>query len=496
MAEQQMSLPEPSSKTSAKKTKKRSKRRVAAVGAPDTGENPLDPEAAKKLAREKAKAKRKRKAKREAKAAAEAALQAAAETAKATKKRTKKKRAKKKTSKMDGQRARTGGCEASVHVSPLLGLDYPPARRQPVILYDPSDVERSAIAALPETSMVRHRGQENPGVSRGLLIGGGVAIAAVATGVILLVGRKTTSNSSTNSSDDSDTNNVEETGEEETGSDSEDTVHEDIDLNPSGKKALPAPKSMGKIPQKMTSVYQLFDRFIEGGSNFFANLADSESAHNFYAINPKGVSLSKAGVERQMKDKNYGKPWDGKSTVPYTAYLEPEKAKALGAMGLCQGIAGTIGQAGRRNGRSILAPLAVDTWDEPALQLAAFCELFGALHASFGAKTPEQMRIAWGYPSKATKPTDPYYLDRAKKWAERQKTTGVTASSFGSVTIRTYKVEEVVAYFKQFDYSSVVNRNTPRMVMASLPISEKVMTRLLTQMDEHPAFIGNDFAED
>lgn len=470
MADAAAALPESDSKKkAAKKARKRKAATGAAPAAAPTGDGNAAAEAeAKKKARKKAAAKKKKKAQAEV-------AQAEAEAAEAAKKKKRKKKKKKPaTPGVAGTKA--GGCEATVHVGPVLGLDpgsswRVPARRQPVVLYDPTPDQSGALVPYRQK-----------GISRAVLITGGVAAAATVGVVLLLRSRKASASEPTEEVDS-------ESGEDVS---SDDTVHGDVDPNP-GKKPLPVPVGMGKIPIKMTSVYKLFDRFIEGGAQFFANLADSESAHNFYAVNPKGVPLSKAGVERQMSDKNYGKTWSGSGAVPYTAYLEPEKAKQLGAMGLCQGIAGTIGQAGRRNGKAILAPLTVTMWDNPALQLAAFLELFGALYRSFGAKTPEQMRIAWGYPSKATKPSDPYYVDRAKKWAERQAKTGVSAKSFGSVTIDTYSVEETVAYFSQFDYSSVVNRNTPRMVFAQVgPIAAVTMARLQQQLNEHPAFIGND----
>lgn len=274
-------------------------------------------------------------------------------------------------------------------------------------------------------------------------------------------------------------------------------VHEPIEEE-AGVKQLPPPIDMGKIPPLYTRVYQLFDRFVEGGAEFFANVADGESGHNFAATNPKGVSLSRAGVERQMKHASYGKEWDGKGPVPFTAYLEPDKAKALPAMGLFQGVAGTIGQAGRRNGTAILAPLPVARWSEPALQLAAFMELFGSLYMNFGADTPEKMRIAWGLPSKATKPDDPYYVSRAKKWAERQKKTGVPIEEFGAMTLMDYSVEEVVAYFSQFDYSPFATQTRSRAVTpayAFAPLASEVTERLQAQMDLNPAFVGSDFGD-
>ena len=226
---------------------------------------------------------------------------------------------------------------------------------------------------------------------------------------------------------------------------------------------------------------------------FFANVGDSEGGHNMFAINPAGVVLSKASIERQMESENYGKKWSGKGTVPYTAYKEPEKAKALGAMGLFQGIAGTIGQAGRRSGTALLAPLPVEQWIEPANQLAAFMELFGALYHEFDAKTPVAMRIAWGFPSKANKTTDEYYIDRAAKFAKRQQTTGVPSTAFGKVTVRDHSVAEVAAYFRQFDYTPIYEaaKMQPRMAMAFAPLRPIVLSRLTQQMI-HPAFIGND----
>jgi hypothetical protein len=267
----------------------------------------------------------------------------------------------------------------------------------------------------------------------------------------------------------------------------------DIDVEVAGTP-LPPPIKLGNIPPLYTRVYQLFDRFVEGGMEFFANVGDSESKHNIFALNPAGVPLSKAGVERQMNSKTYGDEWSGKGTVPYTEYAEPEEAKNLGAMGLFQGVAGTIGQAGRRNGTALLAPLPVAEWMDPANQLAAFMELFGALYHEFGAKTPVAMRIAWGYPSKANKTDDPYYIDRAAKWAKRQQTTGVAATSFKNMTLRDHTVEEVAAYFRQFDYSPIVDaaKNAPRMAMAVLPLKPAVFTRLSQQVNSHPAFIGND----
>ncbi len=275
-------------------------------------------------------------------------------------------------------------------------------------------------------------------------------------------------------------------------------VHEPIDEEV-GAKQLPPPIEMGKIPPLYTRVYQLFDRFVEGGAEFFANVADGESGHNFAATNPKGVPLSRAGVERQMKHASYGKEWSGEGPVPFTAYLEPDKAKALPAMGLFQGVAGTIGQAGRRNGTAILAPLPVARWSEPALQLAAFMELFGSLFVNFGADTPERMRIAWGLPSKATKPDDPYYVSRAKKWAERQKKTGVPLAEFGAMTLMDYSVEEVIQYFAQFDYSPFATQTRSRAgatrAYAFAPLPSDVTERLQAQMDFHPAFVGGDFEE-
>jgi hypothetical protein len=114
----------------------------------------------------------------------------------------------------------------------------------------------------------------------------------------------------------------------------------------------------------------------------------------------------------------------------------------------------------------------------------------------FGAKTPEQMRIAWGYPSKATKPTDPYYVDRAAKFAARQQKTGVPSTSFGSMTLWSSSVDEVVAYFAQFDYSPVA-KGGPVMTAMTAPrsLSIRAQQRLEEQLSTNPAFIGNDWSD-
>lgn len=411
-------------------------------------------------------AKRTRKKKESKKAGKKAAKKGSKKaTKKAAKKATKKATktvAKKKTAKRKAAKRKTtsralatrsrAGCEAVLRVAPTY--------------------EAAQLAAWSELSRFERR--------RALILMG--AATAVTAGVVFFLVRRTAKAAdSSGTSGDVAESNIE-------------IVDAPIDVTvKTNTIQLPDPIKLGNIPPVMTRVYQLFDRFVEGGMEFFANLGDSEGGHNILASNPAGVPLSKASIERQMTDKNYGKKWSGSGSVPYTAYAEPEKAKALGAIGLFQGIAGTIGQAGRRNGRALLAPLPVEQWIEPANQLAAFMELFGALYHEFGAKTPVAMRIAWGYPSKANKTDDPYYIDRAAKFAKRQETTGVPSTSFGKMTLRDHTVEEVAAYFRQFDYTPIlqVAAKQPKVSMALAPLKPLVMQRF-SQMMNHPAFIGND----
>ncbi|HAM23030.1 MAG TPA: hypothetical protein DCQ04_12320, partial [Actinobacteria bacterium] len=85
-------------------------------------------------------------------------------------------------------------------------------------------------------------------------------------------------------------------------------------------------------------------------------------------------------------------------------------------------------------------------------------------------------------------------IDRAARWAKRQQTTGVAATSFSNMTLRDHTVEEVAAYFRQFDYSPIIDaaKNAPRMAMAMAPLKPVVLARLSQQLSSHPAFIGND----
>lgn len=387
--------------------------------------------------------------------------------AKKTAKKGKKKAAKKaggrggkKVAKRKSSRSRkaksskcTSGCTGVMHVMPYREAGGPLPEESGALM-------RSDVGGVIERQRKRRRA----------VVAGTAAAAVVVGGIYLLVSRRARAAG---------------------------PVHEPIENKP-GVKQLPPPIEMGKIPPLYTRVYQLFDRFVEGGAEFFANVADGESGHNFAALNPKGIPLSRAGVERQMKHPSYGQEWSGSGPVPFTAYLEPEKAKAMPAMGLFQGVAGTIGQAGRRNGTAILAPLPVARWSEPALQLAAFMELFGSLFHNFGADTPEKMRVAWGLPSKASEPDDPYYVSRAKKWAERQQKTGVVLEAFGAMTLLDYSVEEVVAYFAQFDYSPFAVQPRSRAVtpaFAFTPLSSTVTERIQAQMDINPAFVGSDFGD-
>ena len=395
---------------------------------------------------------------------------------KAGKKTSKKRASKKKASKRRGKHAQTG-CKAIVHVMPTsesqaLWDDLPrhERRRRLIMLGTGTAILGIGLVWFLKSKPAKAAEKKDPSPEEE-------------------TDEEETDEEETDEEEtDEEETDEEETDEEETDEEEDPEIDVDIEI---GKTPLPPPIKMGNIPPLYTRVYQIFDRFVEGGAEFFANLGDSESKHNVFAENPKGVPLSKAGVERQMADKDYGKEWSGKGNVPYTAYAEPDEAKQLGAMGLFQGVAGTIGQAGRRQGKSILAPMSVSDWWVPALQFAAFMEYFGALYSVFGAKTPEQMRVSWGLPSKGTKPNDPYYISRAAKWAERQKTTGVTASSFGKMVVRDHTVAEIVAYFSQFDYSPIVDaaRSAPRMVVVNAPLSAAVLARA---NEEDPAFIGND----
>jgi hypothetical protein len=435
MAEQQMTLPEPQPGA----TMPSADDGVTASGKP--------PRKANKKASKKASKKAGKKASK--KTGSKKASSKKTGSKKASSKKTGKK-AGKKASKRTAKPAKPHGCSAIVHVMP--------------------STEVSQLATWSEMSRSERR--------RALILTG-AAVGVAAALYLLFRSGKASAASGKGSAPDSDP--------------AVDDEKIDIDVEVAGTP-LPPPIKLGNIPPLYTRVYQLFDRFVEGGMEFFANVGDSESKHNIFALNPAGVPLSKAGVERQMNSKTYGDEWSGKGTVPYTEYAEPEEAKNLGAMGLFQGVAGTIGQAGRRNGTALLAPLPVAEWMDPANQLAAFMELFGALYHEFGAKTPVAMRIAWGYPSKANKTDDPYYIDRAAKWAKRQQTTGVAATSFKNMTLRDHTVEEVAAYFRQFDYSPIVDaaKNAPRMAMAVLPLKPAVFTRLSQQVNSHPAFIGND----
>jgi len=427
---------------------------------------------------------RKKRAKKDAKKAGKktakkAGKKAAKKTAKKAGKKAAKKAAKAPRRKKAAKRRPTRqSCTAVVHVGPTTSLE---------------------LAAWDELSRAERR--------RNLMIVG--AVAVVTAGAILLYSKRAKAalppgkgaeddeviDTDTDEVIDTDTDEVIEDTDEAADAADEEVEDNEIDVNVEiGKTALPPPIKLGTIPALYTRVYQLFDRFVEGGMEFFANLGDSEAGNNIFAVNPAGVSLSKGSIERQMKSSTYGKPWNGKGKVPYTAYLEPEKAKQLGAIGLFQGIAGTLGQAGRRNGTAICAPLPTSTWMDPANQLAGFMELFGALYHEFGATTPVAMRIAWGYPSKANKTNDPYYIDRSEKWEKRQAKTGVTANGFSNMVLRDHSVEEVYAYFKQFNYGEIVDaaRNAPRMSPMVTPLSVSALARFQAQMDEHPAIIGND----
>ena len=132
---------------------------------------------------------------------------------------------------------------------------------------------------------------------------------------------------------------------------------------------------------------------------------------------------------------------------------------------------------------------------DPANQLAAFMELFGALYHEFNARTPVAMRIAWGFPAKANKTEDPYYIDRAARFEKRQETTGVRCPAFGAMTLRDHSVEEVAAYFRQFDYSPIIKaaKAMPPLSLVMAPLKAEVFSRYEQQII-HPAFIGNDLS--
>lgn len=475
MAEQQMELPtsqEPAAPSAAQEPEAKKPRKKASK------------KASKKNGKKTGKKTGKKAAKKDAKSAPKMSKKAAEEAATAKRRRAAKKAAKKRAAKKEAAKEATKTAEAAktsqpcgllVHVRPSTAADL------------------QQLAAWDDLDRADRR--------RALIVAGAVGALSIGAYLLFRSGKAKAALSGAEeaedgSPDDGSPDDEEDVDDTEVLEDESDVVEDaEIDVNIEvGKTALPPPIKMGNIPAVFTRMYQIFDRFVEGGAEFFANVGDSESGHNIYANNPAGVVLSRDSVVRQMKSKTYGQKWNGKGKVPYTAYLEPEEAKKLGAIGLCQGIAGTIGQAGRRNGTALLAPIKTIEWMDPWRQLAAFMELFGALYHEFGATTPVAMRIAWGFPSKANKVDDPYYIDRSAKWAKRQQTTGVSAPSFSAMSLRDHSVEEVAAYFRQFDYGPIIEASAskPRMSPMVAPPSAAALTRFQQQLEEHPGIIGND----